>query len=302
MDKPYIMHMITPAKNASPFDVNMACDAGWTTVIPYTDVEAAEITGLVQDAIFSRGPKGVRRTGIFIGGRDIDMAMDMLQLAREAMVPPFEVSVIADPSGAFTTAAGLVACAEHQLRKGYDADLGGQRVLVFGGTGPVGQAASVLAARAGASVSIVSHKGDAQARAVAQACMDRYAVDNIDGVDGSSDSKKEALLAEADVVFGTAKAGVQLLTTENLKAAGRLKVAGDLNAVPPLGIEGVELMDDGKPIAGLEGAVGIGALAVGNVKYQVQHALLKDMVTTEKPLYLDFQSAFDLARSYVDKT
>jgi methylene-tetrahydromethanopterin dehydrogenase len=301
MDKPFIMHMITPAKNASPFDVNMACDAGWTNVIPYTNIESDEVAGLVQDAIFSRGPRGVRRTGIFIGGRDIDQAMDMLQLARDAMVPPFEVSVIADPSGAFTTAAGLVACAEHQLRKGFDTDLGGQRVLVFGGSGPVGQAACVLAAREGARVSIVSHKGDAQARAVAQACMDRYGVENIDGVDGSSDSKKEALLAEADVVFGTAKAGVQLLTTENLKAAGRLKVAGDLNAVPPLGIEGVDLMDDGKPIAGMEGAVGIGALAVGNVKYQVQHALLRDMVEAEKPLYLDFQSAFELARNYVGK-
>jgi methylene-tetrahydromethanopterin dehydrogenase len=302
MSKPYIMHMITPTKNVSPFDVNMACDAGWDTVIPYTHVETAETTGLVQDAIFSRGPNGVRRTGIFIGGRDVNLAMDMLQMARDAMVPPFEVSVIVDPSGAFTTAAGLVACAEHQLRKRHDTDFSGQQVLIFGGTGPVGQAVSVLAARAGARVSIVSHKGDAQAREVAQACMDRYGVDDIDGVDGSSNSKKEALLAEADVVFGTAKAGVQLLTTENLKAARRLKVAGDLNAVPPLGIEGVELMDDGKPIAGLEGAVGIGALAVGNVKYQVQHALLKDMVAAEKPLYLDFQSAFDLALDYVDNT
>jgi len=298
MSKPYILHMITPAKNLSPFDVNMAVDAGWTTVVPYTRVETVEVTGLVQDAIFSRGPRGVRRTGMFIGGRDADEAMDMLRLAQSAMVPPFEISVFADPSGAFTTAAGLVAAVERQLQKVHNADLVGQRVQVFGGTGPVGTVTSVIAARAGARVSIVGHESDEHPRQVAAACKQRYGVD-IEPVDGSSDVLKEKLLADADVVFGTAAAGVQVLSAGNLKAAKILKVAGDLNAVPPLGIEGVDLMDDGKAIEGLNGAVGVGALAVGNVKYQVQQALLKDMVAAEKPQYLDFQHAFDRARDYV---
>jgi len=298
MSKPCILHMLTPAKNVSPFDVNMACDAGWNSVIPYTQVEPAEVTALVQDAIFSRGPKGVRRTGIFIGGRDIDTAMDMLQLARDAMVPPFEVSVFADPSGAFTTAAGLVACVERQLNKVYDATLTDQRVLVFGGSGPVGAAASVIAARAGSSVCIVGHSDDRVARKVAEVCKQRYDVD-IDAADGSSDERKKALLTEADVVFGTAKAGIQILASAHLQAATRLKVVGDLNAVPPLGVEGVGLMDDGKPIAGLDGTVGIGALAIGNVKYQVQQSLFQDMLGADKPLYLDFQHAFEKAREYV---
>ena len=298
MSKPYILHMITPAKNLSPFDVNMAVDAGWTTVVPYTRVETVEVTGLVQDAIFSRGPRGVRRTGMFIGGRDADEAMDMLRLAQSAMVPPFEIYVFADPSGAFTTAAGLVAAVERQLQKVHNADLVGQRVQVFGGTGPVGTVTSVIAARAGARVSIVGHESDEHPRQVAAACKQRYGVD-IEPVDGSSDVLKEKLLADADVVFGTAAAGVQVLSAGNLKAAKILKVAGDLNAVPPLGIEGVDLMDDGKAIEGLNGAVGVGALAVGNVKYQVQQALLKDMVAAEKPQYLDFQHAFDRARDYV---
>jgi len=290
--------MITPAKNLSPFDVNMAVDAGWTTVIPYTQVETAEVTDLVQDAIFSRGPKGVRRTGLFIGGRDIDEAMDMLQLAQHAMVPPFEISVFADPSGAFTTAAGLVAAVERQLQQVHAAGLDGQRVLVFGGSGPVGAAASVLAARAGAQVAIVGHVSDAHPRAVAATCKQRYDI-VIDAVDGSSEALKEQLLADADVVFGTAKAGIQVLSAENLQAATQLKVAGDLNAVPPLGIEGVGLMDDGKLIAGLQGAVGVGALAVGNIKYQVQQQLLQDMIAADKPQYLDFQDAFHRARDYV---
>ena len=107
MEKPYLLHLITPAKNASPFDVNMAYDAGWDAVTAYTNVESDEVDNLVQDAIFSRGPKAVKRTGLFIGGRDMVLAMDMLESARESMVPPFEVSVFADPSGAFTTAAAI---------------------------------------------------------------------------------------------------------------------------------------------------------------------------------------------------
>ena len=95
MSKPLLLHMITAARNLSPFDVNMAYDAGWTACTPYVSVETDEVRGLVQDAIFSRGPKGVKRTGIFFGGRDIHQAMDMMEAARDAMVPPFEVSVFA---------------------------------------------------------------------------------------------------------------------------------------------------------------------------------------------------------------
>jgi methylene-tetrahydromethanopterin dehydrogenase len=299
MSKPYILHMLTATKNVSPFDVNMACDAGWGTIIPYLQVETDEVAALVQDAIFSRGPKGVKRTGVFIGGRDANLAMDMVQLAREAMVPPFEVSVFADPSGAFTTAAGLVACAEKTLKDTFDTSFAGQRVLVFGGSGPVGAVASVLAARAGADVRIVSHRSDtSHADGVAADCNRRYDV-SIGVADGSSEALKAALLADTDVIFGTAKAGVQVLSAADLRHATALKVAGDLNAVPPLGIEGVGLMDNGKLIEGMERAVGIGALAVGNVKYQVQQGLFKDMIDTAKPVYLGFQHSFEKAREYV---
>ena len=91
MEKPYILHMLTPGTNVSPFDVNMALDAGYNAVIPYTGVTLEEVTTLVQDAIFSRGPKAVKRTGIFIGGREIGLAADMVKRAKESMVPPFEV-------------------------------------------------------------------------------------------------------------------------------------------------------------------------------------------------------------------
>jgi methylene-tetrahydromethanopterin dehydrogenase len=116
MAHPRILHMITPLKHMSPFDVNMALDAGYDAAIPYTSVTIEDVTGLVQDAIFSRGPEGVKRTGMFIGGKRAIEALDMMKRAKAAMVPPFEISVFADPAGSFTTAAAMVACAETALK------------------------------------------------------------------------------------------------------------------------------------------------------------------------------------------
>lgn len=300
MEKPYILHMFTPARNLSPFDVNMALDAGWGAVPPYISVEAADVTGLVQDAIFSRGPKGVRRTGIFIGGRDMNLAMDMLDLARAAMVPPFEVSVFADPSGAFTTAAALVAVVEHHLAQSFGLGLEGVKVLILGGTGPVGAAAAVIAAKAGAEVTILSRRID-RAAEVAELCNHRYGSD-ITGIHGDINDHLPELIEGVDVVMNTARAGIEVLGPELLARARRLKVAADVNAVPPAGIVGVGPMDDGVPLPGAPGgAVAVGALAIGNIKYQVQRRLLVRMRESEQPQYLHYEQAFEVARDYVRK-
>jgi len=300
VEKPYILHMFTPARNLSPFDVNMALDAGWGAVPPYISVEAADVTGLVQDAIFSRGPKGVRRTGIFIGGRDMNLAMDMLDLARAAMVPPFEVSVFADPSGAFTTAAALVAVVEHHLAHSSGLGLEGVKVLILGGTGPVGAAAAVIAAKAGAEVTILSRRID-RAAEVAERCNHRYGSD-ITGIHGDINDHLPELIEGVDVVMNTARAGIEVLGPELLARARRLKVAADVNAVPPAGIVGVGPMDDGVPLPGAPGgAVAVGALAIGNIKYQVQRRLLVRMRESEQPQYLHYEQAFEVARDYVRK-
>ncbi|MEW8033055.1 MAG: NAD(P)-dependent methylenetetrahydromethanopterin dehydrogenase [Candidatus Thiodiazotropha endolucinida] len=299
MEKPFLLHMLTATKNHSPFDVNMAYDAGWSACTPYTDVTLDEVRELVQDAIFSRGPKGVKRTGIFVGGRDTHLAMEMMQAAKKSMVPPFEVSLFADPSGAFTTAAGMVACVERELKKSQAGGLQDKRIVVFGGTGPVGSTAAMLASNAGAEAIIVSHHSLAKAETVADLCNQRYG-SALSGADGSNDASIVELVSEADVVFNAATEGVQVLNSSQLLKAERLKVACDVNAVPPEGIEGVAVMDDGVTINGSPtNAVGIGALAVGNVKYQTQHLLLKRMYETGEAEFLDFNNAFEVAREYV---
>lgn len=300
MEKPYILHMITSAKNLSPFDANMAIDAGWTNCIPYISAETEEVQALVQDAIFSRGPSGVKRTGIFFGGRDMHTAMDMLEICRESMVPPFEVSAFADPSGAFTTAAGMVAKVEKALKDVHNTDLKDKCVVALGGTGPVGMAAAVIAAKAGANVKIMGRKKD-KAQRVAGICNAEYGSD-MTGILGEANENIDDFLEELDVVFATAAAGVQVMNEEQVKAATRLKVAADVNAVPPTGIAGMDVMDDAAPISGsASGAVGIGALAIGNAKYQTQHILLQQMREADKPIYLHFEHAFEVAREYVSK-
>ncbi len=298
MEKPFILHMLTTAKNLSPFDVNMALDAGWVSAIPYINVEPSEVRGLVQDAIFSRSPKSLKKTGIFIGGRDTKQALDMLKTAKNSMVPPFEVSVFADPSGAFTTAAGMVAAVEHELQKTFNTTLEGKNVLALGGTGPVGQAAAVIAAQAGANVRIIGRQLD-KAQRIAELCSNEFGEGTIQ-ISAGADADKAELMKTADVVFATGAAGIELLSAELIASAPQLKVAADVNAVPPSGIAGLDAFHNGTPLPGSKsGAVGIGALAIGNVKYQAQNKLLKIMLDAEKPVYLHFTHAFEVARDFI---
>lgn len=301
MEKRAILHMFDPMPHVSPFDINMAVDAGFEVIVPYSNVKAEEVHGLVQDAIFSRGPAGVKRTGIFIGGRDLAVALTMLETAKAAMVPPFEVSVLADPSGGFTTAAALVALVEKQLKLKHGTELAGQRAVVFGGTGPVGIATGVIASLAGADVTLVDPFNVETALAKADEYNHRCGA-RLHGTFAGSEADKARLLSNADVVFCTAKAGVEVLNASVLADAKRLKVAGDVNAVPPLGIEGIKLKHNGEPLVhavNSPGAVGVGALAVGNVKYQLQNHLLALLLQSESPVFFDFRAAFERAREIV---
>jgi methylene-tetrahydromethanopterin dehydrogenase len=298
MEKASILHLFTAAKNASPFDVNMAHDAGFDKVPTYTNVTLSEVTGLTQDAIFSRGMSGVKREGIFIGGRDIDLAIQMLEEAKKAMFSPFACSVFADPSGAFTTAAAMIAKVEFHLGAHLNQTLQGKVVSVFGATGPVGSCVAIIAAQQGATVQLVAHKSVSDVDVKAKVWNEKYGV-NMQVIDGTSDEKKYKILESTEIAICAAAAGVQVLSKDHLAHAKQLKVVADVNAVAPLGAEGVGVSDDGVLIEGTN-IYGIGALAIGQLKYTTQHQLLKQMLPSdqpfEKPKYYEFIAAFKLAR------
>lgn len=295
MKKITILHLITPAKNASPFDANMAFDAGFENIMPYTNVVLSEVKGLVQDAMFSRSPSGVKSEAIFIGGRDIDLAMDMLEAAKKATFPPFEISMFADPSGAFTTAAAMVAKVEFHLKQHFKTDLKGKKVAIFGATGPVGGCVAVMAAKQGAQVELIAHSNIYEARHKAESYNQCYGT-TIGSADGRTDVPKQKVLDRADVVLCCAAAGIRVLTFKQVSHSKTLMVIADVNAVEPTGVEGVDIHADGALIRNTS-MLGIGALAIGDLKYKTQHKLLKQMLDTDKPLYLEFMAAFEMARS-----
>jgi methylene-tetrahydromethanopterin dehydrogenase len=285
--------MLSPLKHMSPFDVNMALDAGYDSVTPYTGVTLDDVMPLVQDAMFSRSPSDAVRTAVFFAGKDAGLALDMMERVRETLLKPFEISAFADPAGSFTTAAAMVACVEKLLKEKKNRSLKGTKILIFGATGVVGYASGVIAALEGAEVFLAGYDGPARVQSKADDIKKRFGV-TVHAVDGSTEEKKVEALVGVDVVFCAAAAGKQILSKEALATTKTLLIAADVNAVPPAGIEGLELMDYGRELEG--GSLGVGPLAIGDVKYKTESGLFKRMATSTTALSLDFRDAFVLAR------
>lgn len=292
-----ILHFLSTQAFASPFDVNMAVDAGFKVVIPHTNAGLEHTAGLVQDAIFSRPPEYGCRTGLFIGGKDALLALDMLAAAKAAMVPPFQLSAFADPGGSFTTAAAMVALVENVFRARTGRTLEGANVAVFGATGVVGFAASIIGAQSGAKVTMASHIGVEVLEPFVHAGRDRFGVD-LEPTAAARASDKARLVTQSDIVLCAAAAGVRVLTLDQLVAADHLAVVADVNAVPPSGIEGVDLFDRGRLLDGTDIA-SVGPLAIGDIKYKTQAALFRSMLASQDTVMLDFTHAFAKARQLV---
>lgn len=298
MKKLSILHLITAAKNASPFDVNMAFDAGYEKLIPYTSVELNEVVGLTQDAIFSRSPSGIKQEALFFGGRDIHLALDMQKMARSAMFQPFEISTFADPSGAFTTAAAMLAKVDAQLQLSGQS-LNGQTISIFGASGTVGSTAALIAARQGATVQMVAHQTVQAMQTYVDDMQTRYGV-KLTVVDGSTPEAKQAVLSQANVALCATPAGIRVLEKIHFANSKCLRVVADVNAVPPSGIEGVEAMTHAVKIEGTQ-IVAFGALAIGQLKYVTQHKLLHQMLASEAPIHIDYHDAYDFACAHASK-
>ena len=287
-----ILHMLSPLRHMSPFDVNMALDAGYDAVVPYIDVKLEEVMPLVQDAMFSRSPRDAVHTAVFIGGKDAVLALDMLEQVRKTLLKPFEISAFADPAGSFTTAAAMVACVEKLLKQKKGKALADTHIVIFGATGPVGYTSGVIAALEGAEVTLTARELS-KVQAKADEIKQRFGV-TVHAAQAKSPEEITASLAGKEVALCCAAAGVQVLSASMLSAAKSLLVSADVNAVPPAGIEGLDLMANGVELAG--GSLGIGPLAIGDVKYKTESGLFQRMASSPKAISLDFRDAFSFAR------
>jgi methylene-tetrahydromethanopterin dehydrogenase len=293
MQKVSILHLITAAKNASPFDVNMAYDAGFDKIMPYTNVALNEVVALTQDAMFSRSPSGIKREALFFGGRDIHVSLEMQKAAVLSMFTPFEMSTMTDPSGAFTTAAAMIAKIDMKLNS-HNQSLAQQTIAIFGANGTVGTTSALIAASQGATVHLVAHRNVSQTQTYADSLHEKYGF-KLTVVDGTNDAAKTSVLNSVTVAICAAVAGVRVLDTAHFAQSKSLKIIADVNAVAPSGAAGVEVMSDGGLIENTQIA-GFGALMIGQLKYKTQQKLLQNMLASETPVHLDFNNAFEVAR------
>jgi methylene-tetrahydromethanopterin dehydrogenase len=300
-DAPYLLFFLDTDRIASPFDVCMAYDAGFNAVIPYENVTPENAKRIVQDAIFSRGPKGVKHTCFFIGGKDTVKAEEISEAAKKVMFPPFETSIIIDPGGAYTTAAAAVAKVEEALASHKLGSLKYKTCAVFG-TGAVGRIIAVLLTRLGCDVVIASLNpkrahGDQYVAEVAEVLRSRYGAD-VQGVFAPTLVKKLEILKKAEVIFCAGTRGVRVIEKKLLKRLKLLKVMADINAIPPLGIEGIKLGDDMREI--MPGIFGIGALTIGRLKHKVENEMLKEARKNGRGTY-NYNFALQTTRKLLKK-
>ena len=300
-EAPHLLFFLDTDRIASPFDVCMAYDAGFDAVIPYENVTPEDAKKIVQDAIFSRGPKGVKHTCFFIGGKDVEKAEEISEVVKNTMFPPFEASIIIDPGGAYTTAAAAVAKVEEAVASHELGSLKDKTCAVFG-TGVVGRIIAVLLTRLGCDVTIVSLNpkrahGDEYAAELAESLRNRYGAE-VQGVFAPTPARKLEVLRKAEVIFCAAARGVRVIEKKLLQKLKLLKVMADINAIPPLGIEGIKLEDDMREI--MPGIFGIGALTIGRLKHKVEKEMLREVRRNGKGTY-NYNFALELARKLLEK-
>jgi hypothetical protein len=270
----------------SSFDRVVAIDAGADEVFAYGGVTAGNATPLVHGAMFTRSPDQLQHTAIFIGGSDVAAGDELLKQVLRTFFGPLRVSVLMDSNGSNTTAAAAVRSAARHL------SLPEATALVLGGTGPVGHRAAQLLAASGACVRVASRSVeragltcDLIRRAVTNARLQPF---------GSTGSDLLSALEGVDLLIAAGAAGVQFLNRAQWGQLASLKVAIDVNAVPPLGLEGIGVTDK----AALHGSVFCyGALGVGGLKMKVHKAAVMRLFEASD-LVLDTEAVYRIAESF----
>jgi len=288
--------------NASPFDINMAYDAGFDVVVPVSKLTAEYVPKLVQDAIFSRKPGA--KTTFFIGGSNVKEGEKIAKKVVKSLVTPFECPVIIDPRGSHTTASAVVAMTMNIADKKHGIkDIKGRKVVVFG-AGPVGRIAAILGAKINCDVFLVetwdkSSKDfvDNLAKELTEEAGD--GATPIKGVFAPDLEERFEIAKDADIIWSLAAAGVEILPEEVMKRLEGPKLVVDINLVPPYGIEGIKPKHKNDEI--YPGIFGIGALALGRLKSNSEGQILKEAANTTGLKVFDYKYAFEVAKKLLSK-
>jgi hypothetical protein len=279
-----LLLQLDSSPHPSVFDQVVAYDGGADAIMSYGGVTEDVVRDLVHGCIFTRGPKDLRNTAIFIGGSDMAAGERLLAAVTSAFFGPMRVSVMLDSNGSNTTA---VAAVEKLQRAA--GDVKGSRALITAGTGPVGVRAAGLLARLGADVTITSRRPDESN--LMQGIVTRFG-GSVRATQMRDASQAAAALEGMQLLLNSGPAGVCLVPRDAWANRPGLRAIADLNAVPPLGIEGVEVMDDG---VAREGSTVFGALGVGGLKMKIHKACIARLFE-RNDLVLDAETIAELAR------
>ena len=283
--KPAILLQLDTDTQPSVFDAVVAIDSGVDQLLRHGGVTPDLVEGLVHGLLFTRGVAELNRSAIFIGGSHVDPAELLFRAVTKAFFGPFRVSVLLDPNGCNTTAAAAVLCA----LKAYHGNLQGVKAGILAGTGPVGRRVARLLARQGANVTISSRTAD-RAGDVAQQ-LNVALGSSSSGVTGCTNQDLIDTHTDLEILIAAGAAGAQLVAKTQSTKLSSLKLLIDLNAVPPVGIEGVEPTDKDTPRDGIRCW---GALGVGGTKMKIQRKAIQELFTSNTQC-LDAEEIFALA-------
>ena len=285
MAKQKILIQIDRDSHASSFDAIVAIDSGVDQLLPYSKVTVDDIQGLVHGAMFTRGPKDLHQTAIFFGGSEIQQVEELVAAAQSAFFGPMRVSLMSDPNGSNTTAAAAVLSAEKHIR------LEGASVAVLGGTGPVGARIARICASGGAEVKVASRKLD-RAESVCESIRKNVPDASLVAIETSDAQSAVEKVAGCQAVFAAGAAGVELLSAEWQSLDPLPRVLVDVNAVPPSGMAGVEVMDNAKD---RHGTIAYGAIGVGGLKMKIHRRCLQQLFESNDQV-LDVSEIYQVGR------
>jgi len=275
-------------KHPSSFDRIVAFDAGADEVLSYSQVTVEDIPGLVQGGFFTRGIPDLKNTAIWIGGSKVPTGEALLKAVQETFFGPFNLSVMLDSNGCNTTAATAVAKIVKAL------DVRGQKVVVGAGTGPVGMRAAGLLALEEADVVLTSRREDG-AQAAADIVNKRFNVSAVKGARLVDDASAREVLDGAIAVVTCGAAGAQIVSKAVWTNIPSLKLIADINAVPPLGIEGIDMNDNGQE---REGRISFGALGIGGRKMRVHRTCVARLFEAND-VVMDAEQVYAVAKELV---
>ncbi len=271
-------------KFVSVFDAITAYDAGVDHVLQYGEVAPDDVRDLVYGAMFTRGGDDLKNSAVFIGGSDVATGEAMLKATTDAFFGPVRVSVMMDSNGCNTTATAAVA---KILSVG---EVEGKKVVVLAGTGPVGLRAAAHFAKEGAQVTLTSRRL-ARAEAASVSIKERFGVE-VSAAEATDEEGVRGVLEGAYAVLCTGAAGIMLVPEAVWVEHSTLHVLGDVNAVPPLGIEGIKPHWSGKE---KYGKVIFGALGIGGLKMKIHRACVARLFE-RNDLVLDAEEIYAITR------